>query len=62
MCAIAAIYLTLPALLVSMFEGDRDPEDFAAVAALVPGLHLQRLPGTSECADRVRGSLAGIDW
>jgi MATE family, multidrug efflux pump len=38
MCVIAAIYLTLPTLLVSVFEGGRDPEDFAAVAALVPGL------------------------
>jgi MATE family multidrug resistance protein len=38
MCAVAATYLTLPALLVSVFEGGRDPEDFAAVAALVPGL------------------------
>jgi MATE family multidrug resistance protein len=38
MCAIAALYLTLPALLVSVFEGGRDPEDFAAVAAIVPGL------------------------
>lgn len=38
MCAIAALYLTLPALLVAVFEGGRDPEDFAAVAAIVPGL------------------------
>jgi MATE family multidrug resistance protein len=38
MCAIAAVYLTLPGLLVSVFEGGRDPEDFAAVAAIVPGL------------------------
>jgi MATE family multidrug resistance protein len=38
MCSVAAIYLTLPGLLVSVFEGGRDPEDFAAVAALVPRL------------------------
>jgi len=38
MCAIAAIYLALPHLLVSIFEGGRDPEDFAAVADLVPRL------------------------
>lgn len=38
MCAVAAIYVTLPGLIVSVFEGDRDPEDFAAVAAIVPGL------------------------
>lgn len=38
MCTIAAVYLALPGLIVSIFEGDRDPEDFAAVAAIVPGL------------------------
>ena len=38
MCSIAVIYLTLPRLLVSVFEGGRDPEYFAAVAAIVPGL------------------------
>lgn len=38
MCAVAAIYLALPGLIVSVFEGDRSPEDFAAVAAIVPGL------------------------
>jgi MATE family, multidrug efflux pump len=38
MSTVAAIYLTLPRLLVSVFEGGRDPEDFAALAALVPGL------------------------
>jgi MATE family multidrug resistance protein len=35
---IAAIYLTLPGVLVSVFEGGRDPEEFAALAAIVPGL------------------------
>jgi MATE family multidrug resistance protein len=38
MCAVAAVYLLLPAALVSVFAGGRDPEDFAAVAAIVPGL------------------------
>jgi MATE family multidrug resistance protein len=38
MSVIAMVYLTLPHLLVSVFEGGRDPEDFAAVAAIVPGL------------------------
>jgi MATE family multidrug resistance protein len=38
MGTIAAVYLTLPALIVSVFEGGRDPKDFAAVAAIVPGL------------------------
>src|SRR5207248_6705602 len=30
MCTVAAVYLTLPGVLVSMFEGGRDPETFAA--------------------------------
>jgi MATE family multidrug resistance protein len=38
MSVLAAVYLALPNLLVSIFEGGRDPEDFAAVAAIVPGL------------------------
>src|SRR5262245_26838656 len=38
MCAVAAVYLALPGLLVSAFEGGRDPEDFRAVATIVPGL------------------------
>lgn len=38
MCAVAAAYLLIPEVLVGVFEGDRDPEGFAAVAALVPGL------------------------
>src|SRR5205823_13393536 len=38
MGAVAAVYLTLPELLVSVFEGGRDPESFAAVAAIVLGL------------------------
>jgi MATE family, multidrug efflux pump len=38
MAVVAACYLTLPRLLVSVFEGGRDPEQFAAVAAVVPTL------------------------
>jgi MATE family multidrug resistance protein len=38
MCLIASIYLLFPHWLVSVFEGGRDPEDFAAVAAIVPSL------------------------
>lgn len=38
MTAIAAVYLLLPNVIVSIFEGDRDPAEFAAVAAIVPGL------------------------
>jgi MATE family multidrug resistance protein len=38
MCAVAAIYLLLPDLLVSIFRGDRDPRSFAAIAAIVPSL------------------------
>jgi MATE family multidrug resistance protein len=38
MTTVALIYLTLPGLLVSIFEGGSDPKKFAAVAALVPSL------------------------
>jgi MATE family multidrug resistance protein len=38
MCMVALVYLTLPTLIVSLFEGGRGPEEFAAVAAIVPGL------------------------
>jgi MATE family multidrug resistance protein len=38
MCAIAIAYLAVPGLLVSVFESARDPEQFAAVAAIVPKL------------------------
>src|SRR5439155_12865382 len=38
MCVVAAIYLILPGVLVSVFESDRDPAQFAAVAAIVPTL------------------------
>lgn len=38
MSAIAAIYLTMPNLLVSIFEGGRDAAEFADVAKLVPPL------------------------
>lgn len=35
---VAAAYLLLPGLLVSIFEGDKDPEKFAAITAIVPTL------------------------
>jgi MATE family multidrug resistance protein len=38
MCLVAFVYLTMPTLLVSIFEGGRSPEEFAALAALVPQL------------------------
>jgi len=38
MGVIATIYLAMPGVLVSVFEGGRKPEDFAKLAALVPTL------------------------
>jgi multidrug resistance protein, MATE family len=38
MCGVAALYLLIPGVLVGAFEGDRDPEIFAAVAEIVPTL------------------------
>jgi MATE family multidrug resistance protein len=38
MVVVAAVYLLLPGVIVSIFQSNRDPENFAAVAALVPGL------------------------
>ncbi len=38
MALVALLYLTLPRLLVSVFEGHRGAADFAAVAAIVPTL------------------------
>jgi MATE family multidrug resistance protein len=38
MSVVASAYLLIPGVLVSIFAGDRDPEGFAAVAALVPTL------------------------
>ena len=38
MCIVAAIYLLFPHALVSVFRGGGDPESFAAMAAIVPGL------------------------
>ena len=37
MC-VAAVYLLFPNVLVARFRGDRDPESFAAMAAIVPSL------------------------
>lgn len=38
MATVAAVYLLLPRTLVGLFEGDRDVQDFEAVAVLVPNL------------------------
>jgi MATE family multidrug resistance protein len=38
MCVVATIYLTMPNLLLSIFEGGRDDAEFERVAAIVPGL------------------------
>jgi MATE family multidrug resistance protein len=38
MCGVASIYLLFPGVLVGLFEGGRDPEAYARVAALVPSL------------------------
>ncbi|HYH66373.1 MAG TPA: MATE family efflux transporter [Urbifossiella sp.] len=38
MCIVAAVYLTLPQLLVSAFEPEQDAEKFAAIADIVPSL------------------------
>ena len=38
MSGVAALYLLIPHVLVGLFEGDRDPGHFAAVAAIVPTL------------------------
>jgi MATE family multidrug resistance protein len=38
MCGVAAVYVLMPGVLVGVFEGNRDPERFAAVAAIVPSL------------------------
>jgi MATE family multidrug resistance protein len=40
MCAIAAVYVGAPGLLVSIFESGRDAAQFAAVAEAVPNLLL----------------------
>ena len=37
-CAVAAAYLLLPGVIVSVFEGGRDPADFAALSEIVPRL------------------------
>jgi MATE family multidrug resistance protein len=38
MSLVAAVYLLFPNALVAIFRGGRDPESFAAMAAIVPGL------------------------
>jgi MATE family multidrug resistance protein len=38
MCTVAAMYVLFPTALVSLFDGDRDPERFDALSAIVPSL------------------------
>jgi multidrug resistance protein, MATE family len=38
MVCVAMIYLTMPRMLVALFEGSRSPEEFAEMAAIVPKL------------------------
>jgi MATE family multidrug resistance protein len=38
MCIVAAVYLIFPQTLVALFEGDENPEAYAAIAAMVPTL------------------------
>ncbi len=38
MALVAGVYLLFPQFLVALFEGNRDPEAFAAVASMVPSL------------------------
>jgi MATE family multidrug resistance protein len=38
MACVAAVYLLLPTVIVSVFESGRDPEEFARIAAVVPHL------------------------
>jgi MATE family multidrug resistance protein len=40
MCMVATVYVLFPGVIVSAFRGDRDPESFAAMAAIVPRLML----------------------
>jgi MATE family multidrug resistance protein len=38
MFGVAAMYLLIPGVLVGLFQGDRDPDSFAALAEIVPTL------------------------
>lgn len=40
MCLVALAYVTIPGVLLALFEGDREPEKFAAIAEVVPRLLL----------------------
>ncbi|QJW95845.1 MATE family efflux transporter [Frigoriglobus tundricola] len=56
MVLVASVYVLVPSLLVSVFEGDKDPEQFAAIAAIVPNLLL--CVAVYSLADAVNLSLA----
>ncbi|WP_422927352.1 MATE family efflux transporter [Singulisphaera sp. PoT] len=38
MCIVASAYVLIPGTLVSLFEGNRDPKEFAEIARIVPSL------------------------
>jgi multidrug resistance protein, MATE family len=40
MLIVATAYVTIPTVLLSVFEGDKEPEKFAAIATIVPTLLL----------------------
>jgi MATE family multidrug resistance protein len=40
MCLVALAYVAIPGQLLALFEGDREPEKFAAIAEIVPQLLL----------------------
>ncbi|HEV3440366.1 MAG TPA: MATE family efflux transporter [Gemmata sp.] len=40
MCLVAFAYVAIPGVLLAVFEGDREPEKFAAIAEVVPRLLL----------------------
>ncbi|HEV3384919.1 MAG TPA: MATE family efflux transporter [Gemmata sp.] len=40
MCLVALTYVTIPGVLLALFEGNREPEKFAAIAEVVPQLLL----------------------
>jgi MATE family multidrug resistance protein len=40
MCLVALAYVTIPGVLLALFEGDREPEKFTAIAEVVPQLLL----------------------
>jgi len=56
MVLVAGAYVSVPTLLVSVFESDKDPAQFAAIAAIVPNLLL--CVAVYSLADAINLSLA----